>query len=194
MARLAIFIDGGYLSTLAQQADVWVDFEKFPHLVRDTVAIGTEEPLDISRTYYYDCLPYKSRPTTNEENRRYEKKHQFFEWLEELPRYVVRQGQLKYRGLSSEGKKIFEQKGVDLLLGLDFTQLCTKRQITHAAVVTGDSDFLPAIELARSEGIQVWLFYGSQSFANEIRRAADERVEIDRAFLQRVERKRRATR
>lgn len=74
------------------------------------------------------------------------------------------------------------------MLGLDFTQLCVKRQITHAAVVTGDSDILPAFNLARSEGIQVWLFYGKQSFANELRREADERVEIDQAFLQRVER------
>ena len=34
----------------------------------------------------------------------------------------------------------FSRKRVDLMIGLDFALLSAKHQITHAAVVTGDSD------------------------------------------------------
>ena len=187
MARLAVFIDGGYLKSLARDARIWVDHGRFAEEVRGRVAKSTNEPLDILRTYYYDCLPYRSKRPTDKENRRYSEARKRFRDLEDLPRYTVRQGTLKWRGVDAGGKPILQQKGVDLLLGLDFTQLCVKRQITHAAVITGDSDFLPAFNLARHEGIQVWLFYGEQSFANELRREADERVVIDEKFLRQVE-------
>lgn len=188
MARLATFIDDGYLKKLAQQADIWIDYGMFAREIEEIIDRSTKEPLDLLRTYCYDCLPYKDKQSTQKDISRYDKARKKSVYLEGLPRFTVRQGTLKKRGTDANGKPIFEQKGVDLMLGLDFTQLCVKRQITHAAVVTGDSDILPAFNLARSEGIQVWLFYGKQSFANELRREADERVEIDQAFLQRVER------
>ncbi|MCY3718328.1 MAG: NYN domain-containing protein, partial [Anaerolineaceae bacterium] len=59
-----------------------------------------------------------------------------------------------------------------------------------AAVITGDNDFVPAIETARAEGVLVWLFHEEgQHTSNELMQAADERIEIDRDFLQRVSRK-----
>lgn len=186
MARLAIFVDGGYSRSLARQARIWVDYGKLSQQVRSVVASGTEEPLDLLRTYYYDCLPYMGKNPSSEDEDRLDRKRREFRWLENLPRFAVRQGKLNYRGNDSVGKPILEQKGVDLRMGLDFTQLCVKRQITHAALVAGDSDFLPAVELARSEGIQVWLFYGKNSVADDLRTASDERVAIDRDFLQRV--------
>ncbi len=93
-----------------------------------------------------------------------------------------------FRGLNNNGRPIFQQKRVDLLLGLDFALLSGKNRITHAALVNGDSDLIPAVEVAQQEGISTWLFHGpyqsgNSAYANELWMAADKRVEMDRNFL-----------
>ena len=61
MARLAIFIDGGYLDVLARDDfRVWIDHRRLSAEITRTVAAGTAEPLDLLRTYYYDCLPTRA--------------------------------------------------------------------------------------------------------------------------------------
>lgn len=58
------------------------------------------------------------------------------------------------------GRPIFEQKRVDIKLAVDLVLLASKRQITRAVLVTGDSDFLPAILAAKNEGVVVTLCHG----------------------------------
>ena len=195
MARLAIFIDGGYLDAIARdEFAVFVDFRKFSDQILAAVSAKTPEPIDLLRTYYYHCLPYQSNPPTQEESRRYSQKHRLFERLRYLDRYEIRLGHLMYRGSDSQGNPIFMQKRVDLLLGLDFSLLSGKGKVTHIAVVSGDSDLVPALEVARREGVSLWLFHGprkskkdgSSTFASELWFAADERVELDQTFMQRA--------
>lgn len=47
----------------------------------------------------------------------------------------------------------FEQKGVDMRIGLDIASLSYKKQIDQIILIAGDSDFVPAAKLARREGI-----------------------------------------
>ena len=47
----------------------------------------------------------------------------------------------------------FEQKGVDMRIGLDIASLAYKRQVDQIILISGDSDFVPAAKLARREGI-----------------------------------------
>ena len=197
MARLAIFIDGGYLAKLAQQEfGVWVDFEKLSEEVRAAIAAKTLEPLDLLRTYFYDALPYQSSPPTPDEAMRFSQRRGFFAKLRQLPKYNVREGRLMYRGNDNRGQPIFQQKRVDLLLGLDFALLAGKHQITHAAVISGDSDLLPAFDVAQQEGIVVWLIHGPRAprhggpstHAEELWEAADERFLLDDAFMAKVAR------
>jgi len=49
------------------------------------------------------------------------------------------------------------QKGVDLRMGLDIARLSLRRLVDVIAVVTGDSDLVPAFRFARREGIRVYL-------------------------------------
>lgn len=108
-----------------------------------------------------------------------------------LDNYTVREGRLMFRGRDANDQPIFQQKRVDLLMGLDFAMLSAKRQITHAAVITGDPDFIPAVEIAQQEGIITWLFHGPRqtghsTYAYELWLAADRRVEMDQAFMDSV--------
>lgn len=49
------------------------------------------------------------------------------------------------------------QKGVDMRLGLDVAAMAFKRQVDQIVLVAGDADFVPAVKLARREGIDVVL-------------------------------------
>ena len=49
------------------------------------------------------------------------------------------------------------QKGVDMRIGMDISWLAMKRLVDVLVVATGDSDFIPALKLARREGLRVYL-------------------------------------
>lgn len=51
-----------------------------------------------------------------------------------------------------------KQKGVDMRIGLDIAALTLKEHVKVIVLVTGDSDFVPAMKFARREGAQLFLF------------------------------------
>ena len=154
--RVGIFIDGAYLEHVQrnQFGGARIDFGELSNAIADGA--------DILRTYYYHCLPYQGNPPTTEERERYANRRRFFTMLETLPRYSVRLGQLAFRGNRDDGRPIFEQKRVDILLGVDMVQLSAKGHIFEAILVAGDSDFIPAVIAAKSEGVLVRLVHGDR--------------------------------
>ncbi|MCK4823961.1 NYN domain-containing protein [bacterium] len=197
MSRLAIFVDGGYMDKLGEdEFQIRIDMSKFVDKIREIVESKARDQVDILRTLYYHCLPYQSNPPKPDEKTRFANKRRFFDAIGSLPRFEVRQGRLILKGFDAKGHPIFQQKKVDLLLGLDFALLSGKKQVSHAAVVSGDGDLVPAFKVAKEEGVLVWLFHGpnksridgSSTFAHELWIAADERCEIDSTFMKSVER------
>jgi uncharacterized LabA/DUF88 family protein len=47
----------------------------------------------------------------------------------------------------------FQQKGVDMRIGVDVSSLAFKQQVDQIVLVAGDADFVPAAKQARREGI-----------------------------------------
>jgi len=154
MGRIAIFIDGAYLSyTLKDEFNsVRIDFQKLV----DQMAGGRE----ILRSYYYNCEPYQSDPPMPEEKARFGKAQRFHYALDQIPRFQVRLGKLAFRGRDNNGQPILQQKRVDIQMGVDLVLLVAKHQITDVAILAGDSDFLPAIDAAKPEGVVIHLFHG----------------------------------
>lgn len=52
---------------------------------------------------------------------------------------------------------VFIQKGVDMRIGLDIASLALKRLVDAILLVTADADMIPAMKLARREGLRVFL-------------------------------------
>ena len=50
-----------------------------------------------------------------------------------------------------------KQKGVDMRLGLDIASMSFKRQVDQIVLVASDADFVPAVKMARREGIDIVL-------------------------------------
>ena len=197
MATLAILIDGAYLNKVAEDDfGARIDYEKLSEEIHRIISGNFAQPVDLLRTYYFDALPYRSETPSADESRRYAGTARFIDFLRKLPKFQVRLGRLALRGRDDRGRPIFEQKQVDVLLALDIAMLASKRVVTHLAVITGDSDLIPAVSAATEEGASVWLFHGPyqsqvSGYSSELWAAADMRYEIDQEFMNRVERRRR---
>jgi uncharacterized LabA/DUF88 family protein len=50
---------------------------------------------------------------------------------------------------------LIRQKAVDMKMGLDIASIATKRLADTLIIITGDADVVPALKLARKEGMQV---------------------------------------
>lgn len=157
MGTVAVFIDGGYLDKVMyhDHNNKRLDFQKFV-----VVVSGSDELL---RTYYYHCLPYQSNPASAEERERFASKQKFFGALSRLPHFQIRLGKLVYRGIDQKGEKIFIQKRVDTMVGVDMALLAGKGKISRLALLSGDSDLIPAIQAVKNEGVVVSLWHGSYS-------------------------------
>ena len=197
MGRLAIFEDGGYVDRITRdEFRVRPDYGKLSAAIAAAVGTRSVEPVELLRTLYYHCLPYQGANPTPDEAKRYGSAVAFMNALSRIPRFEVRLGRLAYRGLDGNGNPIFQQKRVDLLLGLDFALLAGKHQITPAALLSGDSDLIPAVEAAKQEGVCVWLVHGpahskvdgKSTFARELWDVVDERIELTQAFMDTVKR------
>lgn len=181
MSRIAIFIDGAYVQNVLKEefGAAKIDFGRLSQTIAST--LGKER----LRTYYYDCLPWQSNSPSAEERDRFGKKQGFFAALERNPRFEVRQGRVEFRGKDGSGNPILQQKRVDILMGVDLALLAAKHQISDAVVLAGDSDFLPAIVAAKSEGVVIHLYHG-QNPHRDLHTACDERIRITQTLIDSV--------
>jgi uncharacterized LabA/DUF88 family protein len=151
----------------------------------DLFARALSAEAQLLRSYYYDCPSFQSNPPTDDERLRYAAQRRFFEALNALPRFSVRLGRLERRGPDDQGVFTFEQKRVDILLGVDLVSLATKQAIQEAILVAGDSDFIPAIHASKNEGVMVKLIHGSTYHA-DLWKEADERIPITKELVDAV--------
>lgn len=179
MDRYAVFIDGGYARKVLEQfGNVRVSYLKFS----ESVAAGQER----LRTYYYDCAPYVSSPPTPSEKTRKAGFDRFAAALERQSRFQVKLGRLARRE-SQDGTIRFEQKMVDILLAVDLVQLSVGHQIQRAVLLASDSDFVPAIQIARNAGTVVELYYHIPPRPHdELMSVCDDRIPIDNALIDKI--------
>ncbi len=176
MSRIAVFIDGAYLQYMLK------DEFNFPRICFQKLVNRMAGGREILRSYYYNCEPYQSNPPTTEERERFGRAQRFYYALDQIPRFQVRLGKLEFRGHDAQGKPIFQQKRVDIQMGVDLVLLAAKSQISDTAILAGDSDFLPAIDAAKPEGVVIHLFHGEHPHRDLVARC-DERTRIDQAFI-----------
>jgi len=181
MSRYAVFIDGGYAKKVFQEFGnpriSYVEFSKY-------MAKGEER----LRTYYYDCAPYVSSPPTPEERARKGAFDRFKFALERESRFQVRLGRLAKTHLR-DGSIDFQQKMVDILLAVDLVQLSVRHRIERAVLFANDSDFVPAIEIARNAGTVVELYYHIPPRPHdELMAACDDCIHIDQDLIDKITR------
>jgi uncharacterized LabA/DUF88 family protein len=166
--KVALLIDGGHARVVIRNAGKPYNpdyIERFAH----SCIIAHE---DLTRILYYDCAPYSGTlkmPVSGQETEFNNPSN----WLHELAAkdlFAVRLGVLKFRGFvpkrtpvspatmtDADFKPTFEQKGVDMRIGLDIATYSDGRAFDRFVVVTADTDCIPAFKHARKSGAQVAL-------------------------------------
>lgn len=176
--RCANFIDGGYLDSAIKESGIErVDYNMLSN------AMSGDIPL--LRSYYYHCLPYRPLKAAEKSKQLYDAKHRLFQAIELSSNYEVRLGKLERIALP-EGGFTYIQKRVDILLGVDLVMLASKRLITHANILAGDSDFIPAIEVAKNEGVVVRLFSLPKT-TSDLLVKVDTTIFLTKEFMAKVE-------
>lgn len=168
MSKVSVLIDGGHLRALTKAAKLTYNPDYIEKVSHACVSQG-EKTL---RILYYDCAPYVGKaklPVSGND-------HEFNgsdAWLKELAAkdlFAVRRGVLKFRGFKPKNVPIasralsdadfapdFEQKGVDMRIGLDIANHATLRSVDRIILLTGDTDCIPAMKHARINGLQIVL-------------------------------------
>jgi len=127
---------------------------------------------------------------------------QLLEDLKKRPYFAVRLGDVSFRGWSVKPQTLnprdtitsrtitsedlipnVQQKGVDMRIGLDIASLTLKNQVDVIVLITGDSDFIPALKFARREGKQIFLYTLAHGIKPEIYAHADLCIENSQETL-----------
>jgi uncharacterized LabA/DUF88 family protein len=183
--RVAVLLDGGFVKKrLAEKVDGFPPLDEIIGLTTDLLQHPDLMGFRLFRTYWYDADPFGQKrknpidgkqtnfATTLEANRNRE----LMSRLEVEPDFAVRKGELLFRGWRvragsikelakdpprtlkvSDLEPVFVQKGVDMRIGLDIASLALKRLVSSVVLVTADADMIPAMKLARREGLRVYL-------------------------------------
>ena len=165
--KATVLIDGGYLRAVSKKAGHRYD----PDFIESVSHNSLESGEILLRVLYYDCDPYAG--TVNLPVSGNKREFHGSGWLKRLAskdRFAVRRGSLKFRGFVPNRVPInpssltdadfspqFEQKGVDMRLGLDIAVHAMNRTVDRIILISGDTDCLPAMKFARTAGLQIIL-------------------------------------
>lgn len=185
--KALLLIDGGYLDFLQRSyGSPRLDYGRMAAAICDHFGYR------LLRCVYFNCLPYLSSSPTPEEQESYRKKEGFYQRLQKLERFEVKLGRLAFRGLDeSTGKPVLEQKQVDVLLASEMVYAAARRSVDAIILLSGDGDFLPAVELVKREGLTFGLAHGPRSGSQltvqeSLWEAADLRLTLDKTFLEQL--------
>lgn len=183
MQNYAILIDGGFAKRKLGTAKNPASADDFLGLVQRLQALHPLDGMRLHRIYYYDSAPletahdkplgggkveFGNSPIAN-------RSRILFEQLSQQPYTALRLGELSFQGWRVSAKKLSKaseamveisgddllpqitQKGVDMRIGMDIAALTLKKQVDVIVLVSGDSDFVPAMKFARREGVNLYL-------------------------------------
>lgn len=90
--------------------------------------------------------------------------------------FEIRTGKLQ------ESERGFHQKQVDILLAIDMIKLALKNKIQQMILITGDSDFVPAVQFVKEEGVLVHLRH-AESYSKELSQVCDSSRQLSSGVL-----------
>lgn len=153
--RVSVLIDGAYLQKILKKNAVIID-DMSIHAIVEKSLMKTEV---LHKVLYYDCRPYKFNEeeilNTGYDDLYLEKNNKLLDALARQEQYAVRLGTLKYLGKNDKGYPLFVQKGVDIRIALDIARIIMVGKIDKIIMITGDTDLIPAMKMARIHDIQV---------------------------------------
>ena len=198
--KIAVLVDGGFIrQKLYSGSKKQPEASDIVGYCNSLLANPKLVNCRLFRVYYYDCMPYEKDGVHPLSNRVIQfsstpmslHNRKVIQDLELQETFAVRKGEIAFRGwrlnkrinhdVLSGRKQIEEkdivpdmaQKGVDMRIGLDIAWLAIKRIVDGVVLITGDADFIPAMKLARKEGLIIYLDSMNNPVKRELKVHAD---------------------
>lgn len=165
--RTYISIDGGYLTYMMRELGYFVSAD---NIERAALACMREDE-ELWRILFYHCREFEGRtplPVSGDVMEWSPKSYSVVDDLARKDFFAVRLGTLSFRGWRKKSERelqheltdedfspVFEQKGVDMRIGLDMALLAETKMIDRLILITADTDLVPALKICRQRGIQV---------------------------------------
>lgn len=167
--KTALLIDGGYLRAATFGIANPYNAAFVDAFARKCLEAGEY----LLRAIYYDAPPFVGsvqKPVSGDW-KRFKSNDTLLDDVSQLERFAVRRGNLGFRGwkprnipiqpaaplTDADFKPVFEQKGVDMRVGLDIAAFANRQSVERIILVSGDTDMIPAMKEARKAGLEVVL-------------------------------------
>ncbi len=209
----SILIDGGYFTKIYNSNQkvypTAADVIRVTDCIRNTEELRDKE---LMRIYYYDAPPLQhiitnpiSKAQINLGNSDLAKRAQrLHASLSLAPDFALRLGELKQNTWTVKSgvwpadkaasqasitlgaddiKPDIKQKGVDLRIGMDIACMAIRKNVHTIVLITGDSDMVPALKLARREGLRVYCVQmDARNLTDELKIHSDRILSVSTAL------------
>ncbi len=165
--KTIVFVDGSnlYRGLLENFGSANIDFGAFiSFLVAKNKLVKT----------YYCNVPVNR----NDKPEEYKRQQKFFSALRRIPRFEVKLGRLEKR----PGAPPVE-KGVDVWMAVDIVTHAYSNIFDVAVLVSGDSDFVPAIEAVQDFGKKVINVCFPKTKSFHLNQVCDETITVNKAVF-----------
>jgi len=155
-----IFIDGSNMFLSCRRHNIKIKYEKLIEFLK--------KDRNVMRISYYSGVNY---PITEEQNK-------FFKMLRQYLEIDVITRPLKLRKTKCEKchheKTIKIEKGIDANLSIDLLWYAIQNAYDIAIIISGDTDYIPAIEKVRLLGKRVELWSFKDSLGADLKKKVDK--------------------
>jgi uncharacterized LabA/DUF88 family protein len=193
--KVIILIDGGFywqrfLYASKKEPQISDVLDTAEDIMKKMASKTNGDTKDILfRIFYYDCPPFEGKIKSQDGKKDidcskspiYLSKSKFLNDLCKEDKFALRRGELSFAGWKQDlhnpkkWKPDFNQKGVDMKVGLDMATIAMKRVAEKIVLVAGDSDFIAPVKFVRKEGLQVYLY----RMGNNVKNALIEHCDFD---------------
>ena len=175
------------------------------------LALAKDE--ELFRLFYYDCPPYQGKEINPIDKstvdfktlKKFQARSLFLSEMKAKDFVAMRLGIARNRGWTltdgyirraiagtppspPQANEVFlalEQKGVDMRIGIDVATLSLKKIVERVILISGDTDMIPAMKLARREGVQVVLVEVASPQGMSLSKHLDEDTDLCRTITPR---------
>lgn len=153
MESTLIFVDDAYLQRICKT------FGEGKYLKYDKInffnKIAGNQNLICEKIFYYVAPPFCGYDATTDEKRRLNNYNKFVKKMRKLGIEVC-EGECQR--IKENGIFVYRQKGIDVLLAIDFVSVPLKMKVDKVILIAADSDFVPAVKRLEEFGVKTILY------------------------------------
>ena len=178
MKRVAVFIDGNnFYFGLRKLYGKEKSLKNFNFLKFADFLAKENKVVDI---FYYNAqLDREQNP------KKYESQKQFFEKLRKIQNFHLILCKLLKRNITGTDKFYYIIKEDDIHMAVDMVENAGENKFDTAIIVSGDGDFVPAVEAVKRKKKEVENIYFKNSSSRNLQSHCSNSFELTRAILDR---------